>query len=342
MIARFLRLLVAPAAVAVVAVGSSSGGAVTLPPQVPPVAETHTHGADGLWLDHPQHGDAPAAAPYDVDAHAPWNASDWDGKSFSVDQPDLSTLPQFHAIYVYPKNGTNRFAQFAAMFQADTEQASARLAALYNRAIRFDYRTGDCYGTPGKPCLDITVYKSKSTARQLDGSAAWSSIYRELSGVFKAPNKKYFVFLDTTNTYACGQGNLSQDTQRTAANANEGRTQAIVYRPYDANNGEGGFCRGRTLMHELGHNMGALQKTAPHAFDGAHCNDSAEDVMCYTSQTSNDTGSYSFDYNNDDYWDPIANPALGSTAKLPWWTVNLSRYVCPVGGDCSSPNQPEF
>jgi hypothetical protein len=70
-------------------------------------------------------------------------------------------------------------------------------------------------------------------------------------------------------------------------------------------------------MHEMGHNMGALQQVAPNAFDGAHCDDSAEDVMCYTSATSTDTGTAAFDYGNNDYW-----------GALSWWTVDLSKYVC--------------
>lgn len=53
-----------------------------------------------------------------------------------------------------------------------------------------------------------------------------------------------------------------------------------------------------------------------------------------------------FDYRNDDYWDPIAvpvmAPAVPSTVKLPWWTVNLSRFVCPFGGDCDQANRPEL
>lgn len=56
--------------------------------------------------------------------------------------------------------------------------------------------------------------------------------------------------------------------------------------------------------------MGALQDDSPNDFDGAHRADSAEDVMCYTSETANDTGGPAFDWGNDDYWDGAANPAL--------------------------------
>jgi hypothetical protein len=147
------------------------------------------------------------------------------------------------------------------------------------------------------------------------------------------------VWLDAGSQY-CGQGELYQDTRRSGVNNNDKRTTAIIYRPYDpADPSTGGFCRGRVVLHELGHNLGALQQVAPHAFDGAHCNDSAEDVLCYTSQTTLDTGPPAFDYGTDDYWDP-------ADGKLPWWTANLSRFLCPaVAGatvDCGVPSTPNY
>ena len=152
---------------------------------------------------------------------------------------------------------------------------------------------------------------------------------------FTNPNKKYAVWLDAGSSY-CGQAHLYQDTRRSPANNNEARTTAIVYRPYSTSDpATGGFCRGRTLLHEVGHNLGALQQVAPNAFDGAHCDDSAEDVMCYESQTSFDSGGPAFDYGGDDYWDPAATPAGGG--KLAWWTANLSRFACPPSG-CANPN----
>ena len=48
-----------------------------------------------------------------------------------------------------------------------------------------------------------------------------------------------------------------------------------------------------------------------------------------------------FDYGLDDYWDPAADPDSGSTAKLAWWTVNLSKFLCPAAG-CDFPNDPQY
>ena len=111
-----------------------------------------------------------------------------------------------------------------------------------------------------------------------------------------------------------------------------------MYRPYTTSDGlTGGFCRGRTLLHELGHNLGALQSGAPNAFDGAHCDDDNNDTMCYTGEATDQANSpdAQFDYHKDDYWDPGASKdgsPSSSANKLRWWAVNLSQYICPLPG----------
>lgn len=329
--------------VSILGLTPSGSSAQTLPPQAPPTAVQHTHGPDGLELD--RRGRPPGAQTYAVDAAAPWSAADYDGLAPTTDQPDgaRAGLPMFHAIYLYPADRPNypasRFSTYAPMFQADARDASKLLETLYGRAMRFDERAS----TAGTAMLDITVVKSQYRSAQLAGTNQFDLVSRDLAK-FTAPNKKYIVWLDAGSQY-CGQGNLSQDVTRSAANANEGRTLAIVYRPYNMTDAaSGGFCRGRTLRHEMGHTMGALQKVAPHAFDGAHCNDSGEDTMCYTFADSVDTGGADFDYRNDDYWDPLANlsyplpyPSTAPTGKLPWWTVNLSSFLCNTPASCAQP-----
>lgn len=288
------------------------------------------HGPDGLALYRP--GRPSANHPYEVDHPAAWDPAQYDGKAFSTDQPDLLNGPTVHAIYLYPSNVSSRFATFAAMFQADAAQASNLVEGLYGTGVRFDMRKGDptSKNTDGV-FLDITVVKSKHNAKQLGGGRQFNLVRHELVAKgFTSPDKKYVVWLDAASRY-CGQAELYQDTTRdTALNSNQKRTTAIVYRPYSTSNADGGFCRGRTLLHEVGHNLGALQKVAPNAFDGAHCDDDNNDVMCYTGSDQDTSDSSKFDFGNDDYWDPPAGP-------LAWWTVNLSRFVCGTS-NCSGFN----
>ncbi len=339
------RALLAVAVTGALLVSGLSGPASSAEEQVAGdhghgAAQKHrSHGPDGIALDRQDL----VAAPFAADAEVPWASPEYDGAAYTSDRPDVAGragLAMVHAIYVYAREMSSRFPTFGAMFQADMRDASRLLQTQYGRGIRFDERP-DTRGGGRPTVVDVTVVHSRYRSAQLGAANQFDVVAGELAadGRFSNPDKKYVVFLDAPSQY-CGQGELWQDTRRNAGNASEQRTIAIVYRPYDPNTATtGGFCRGRTLRHELGHNLGALQNVAPHAFDGAHCADSAEDTMCYTFANTPDTGAAVFDYGNDDYWDPIA---AGGTTKLPWWTVNLSRFVCPPGGDCSRPNIPEF
>lgn len=354
---RFMTLAVAlVAAAAAVATGTTAGA--SLPEVAHDQGHAHaTHGPDGLDLD--RRGRAPSAT-YSVDNHQSWDSCEYDGQGFTSDAsdlPELASLPQVHAVYVYPAKTKSRFATFAAMFQADARQSSRLLHGL-GRDVRWDRRPGttNCNGiAETTTLLDITVFQSGYNARQLSTDRQFSLVANELeaSGKFSKADKKYIVWLDAGSRY-CGQGTLWQDSSRLAGNKSEvNRTTGIVYRPYSTADPEtGGFCRGRTLLHELGHNLGAVQNVAPNAFDGAHCDDDNNDTMCYTGQASDQVTSIEpqFDYGKNDYWDVGATkPAADDdgypreqTEKLTFWALNLSKYVCPPATDgtanCTSAN----
>jgi hypothetical protein len=138
-----------------VALAAVPPAAMALPQHADEQAVEHTHGPDSKALD--RRGRSPAAAPYEVDAHSPWAASEYDGQAFTTDRADLTSLPTVHAVYLYPSNAPNRFLQFAAMFQADARQASSLLATSYERGVRFDERAR--VGGEGT-VLDITLVRS--------------------------------------------------------------------------------------------------------------------------------------------------------------------------------------
>jgi hypothetical protein len=273
-----------------------------------------------------------------------WEPSQYDGATLPSDAPDLTMLPTVHAVYVYPSDGSSRFLQFAAMFQRDARRASTMLDTSVARAIRWDER--DSFS--GR-YLDITVVKSQYTAKRLASSQQFSLVKNDLSARgLTQTNKKYLVWLDAPSSY-CGQSDAPTYSVRSPANKAEARTVSVIYRysQYDVNGPNGGFCA--PVLHELAHAMGAVQPSAPHYTSG-HCNDNGNDLLCiFNSAIPYDPnlGGYYYDYGNDDYWDPAADPTIASTAKLPWWTVNLSRFICPpklnpetatLQADCSSAN----
>lgn len=278
---------------------------------------------------------------------ADWVPGDYDGKAFGTDQADLTSLPAIHAVYVYPADKPSRFAELAYTFQGQARRQSAALTRTTGRALRFDERRD----ASGRNLVDITVIRSRSSYKTLGSSRQFGAISDDLkrAGLTKA-NKKYLVWVDAPSTL-CGQSNGSADAVRSPANRAESRTISTINRYYDpATPATGGFCA--PILHELAHAMGAVLPSAPH-YVGGHCNDNANDYMClYASAIAYDpaVGRY-FDYGNDDYWDPVADPFSGSNAKLGWWTVNLSRFLCPPAtpfdpaapaADCSQPNQPRY
>ncbi len=242
---------------------------------------------------------------------------------------------RYHAIYALPSDAADRFRQFADSIQADSFQASALLEQSYGRAIRFDLGTS-C----GRQYLDISTVRLPYTTAQMQGlastptgtleavsngiNAAGFPTIRPTDTVESAStrNRNFVVWIDApAPAGACGQATSYDDQTRDPSNLNNlGGKVAVVFP-----NGNGAFCSSNTVRHEIGHNLGALQPTAPHAFDGAHCNDSYEDTMCYSNapRTQNGQRGMFFDYRNDDYWDPPQG------ASLPWWTANLNRFLCP-------------
>jgi hypothetical protein len=240
-----------------------------------------------------------------------------------------------HAVYMVPADGIDRFGQFANQIQSDALGASALLEKLYNRAIRFDMGT-NC----GAQYLDITVVRMPETSAQLAAAANTATgTYDAVTSALDAAGlrtiqptdtfqqagtltRNYVVWLDgPAPGGTCGQASIYDDPSRDGDNLNNfGGKVAIVFR-----SGANGFCSSNAVRHEIGHNLGALQAPAPHAFDGSHCNDAIEDTMCYSNspQVANGQRGQFFDYRNDDYWDPPAG------SPLPWWTVTLNRFLCP-------------
>jgi hypothetical protein len=250
---------------------------------------------------------------------------------------------RYRAIYVYPADRPSRLATIGGQLQEGAFGASALLEEQYGRAIRFDI------GTPcGADQLDITAVRLPFTYAQLatfaaaNGTATFYAIAAALrrAGIPVAPNQtpvealaalreNYLVWLDgPAPAQACGQGTAMLDSTRSQTNLNNyGGKLALIYRR------GGGFCGAESVRHEIGHNLGALQPDAPHSEDGAHCNDAIEDTMCGSGSPQVASGAFNglfFDYGNDDYWDPPNGRPLG------WWTVNLSRFLCP-GRNCNRP-----
>jgi hypothetical protein len=165
------------------------------------------------------------------------------------------------------------------------------------------------------------------------GSSNYNTIASDLRAKgYTSSFAHYWVYWDGTLSGVCGQGEFHNDDRPVADNANNtGPRYGLSY-----------GCN--ALMHENGHNMGAVQNSAPNASGAAHCNDD-RDVMCYNDGGPNSGGYRNnvctdlehYDCNHDDYFHP--NPPAGSYLATHWNVAACyNRYIQRSGcGGGSTP-----
>lgn len=164
---------------------------------------------------------------------------------------------------------------------------------------------------------------------------SFGTLVRDLAAKgYGDPKVKYWVFYDDcVGTNCGGQGSVNQDDRLTSLNLNNGNAAGATY----------AFSYGGMdpviFMHELAHNMGAVQKTAPHSTDpggshgnGWHCWD-GRDTMCYADGAPRGSWystSYCsvevFDCGKNDYFHSY--PPAGNYLATHWNLGSpLNRYI---------------
>lgn len=158
---------------------------------------------------------------------------------------------------------------------------------------------------------------------------------------YNTPRIKYWVYWDeapseTQCLTGCiaGQGLLYQDSTLSVNNYNNGNPAAVPMFAMSF-----GFLDVRTMLHELGHTLGAVQNGAPRSTQAGHCIDGL-DIMCYDDNgprgSSYNDGICSvevFDCGRNDYFNVNPSP-VGSTVWLySHWNVGspLVRFTQHAG-----------
>ncbi|GHC40061.1 hypothetical protein GCM10010507_12630 [Streptomyces cinnamoneus] len=246
------------------------------------------------------------------------------GGARTLCEGDGSTGNRVQVLYVHGP-GRDRFGQYAASFK----QWAAETDVIYNasaketggeRHVRY-VTEADC--TPSVLNVELT-----------DGALAeFGAMNNALAAKgFNRRDRKYMIFADA-QVY-CGIGTFNGDERPGPDNLSNfgpsyGRTDS-------------GCWGGSTPAHELGHNLGAVNNSAPHTSKAAHCVDEW-DIMCYsdapyypTMQTicpdrANDDR---LDCGHDDYFH--TNPKPGSYLATHWNIAN-NRFLI-AGGGSTDPN----
>lgn len=234
------------------------------------------------------------------------------------------------AVYAHESGKTNRYSQFATSFPAyagNVEATYAQSAAQTGgvRHVRWVTDT-QCnldvrvVAVPAGALASIATMRDALKAQGLD-----------------SPSRKYLVWADAA--VYCGIGYIYKDDSPQgdgSVNANDGAY--AMYARVD--NGCWGL-QNSVEAHELMHNLGGVQASAPHATNGSHCVDNA-DRMCYNDGKLKpgqslltlcaSTQERFLDCNHDDYYSTA--PKAGSYLAT-HWNAASSRFL--FSGAATSP-----
>jgi hypothetical protein len=203
-----------------------------------------------------------------------------DGPAIELSAPELtltmrtpvcvaSPSTEYHnyAIYAVPSDKANRYASVLTQIRDSVKNANGKLreeAAEHGKTMDYRFR---CVGAG-----NTTVTVANETLPTASTADSFSTISNDLKNKgYNSVYAKYWVYYDDGVGGYCGQGGINGDTQPGVNNANNvGPDYGIGYLCWSWT----------TMMHESGHNLGAVQNNAPNNTGGWHCNDEY-DVMCY-------------------------------------------------------------
>lgn len=263
---------------------------------------------------------APAAAPSAADRAV---AAGPAGQTVQCDG-DGSSGNRVQVVYVHTP-GRDRYSEYLASFRkwaADADLIYSASAKETGGVRHIRYVTAaDC--TP-------TVLNIELPASALSEFSATNSA---LAGKgLDRRDRKYMIFADA-QVY-CGIGTFNGDERPGQNNLSNfgpsyGRTDS-------------GCWGGHTAAHELGHNLGAVNNSAPNTSRGAHCTDEW-DVMCYSDTPyypqmrnvcTNQASENILDCNHDDYFH--TSPKAGSYLAT-HWNIADNQFLMRNNGGGTDP-----
>lgn len=219
--------------------------------------------------------------------------------------------PRVQAIYAVASDKTDRYGSIAALipgWAAGMDAALNQSAAETGGERHIRFLTNGCSLVISHVVLSAT------------GDDSFTNTVNELKAQgFNTAGRKYMIWVDA-NVY-CGIGSIMGDDSAGSSNVNN---SAVSYGRSDQ--GCWGGTSHFTELHELMHNLGAVQLSAPHTSGGWHCTDES-DLMCYADAAgvvmnyvcpSSHEGL--LDCNHDDYFN--TSPPANSYLATKWNSAN--------------------
>ena len=298
----------------------------------------------------------------------------WCGDELTADDTEHAALPpsspRFKVVYAHPADRPDRFAGWADALQANVALVQRFLAAQTGgaKALRFDMGTR-C----GSEYVDVqVVHLGGPRAQYIDDFGAIVDEVRSRLGRATGP-RNVVIVADTLNggayDYGLGETVLGREGDRAgAANPhNRGGLAAVLFsrdgQPEPGASRSGWWPEG--MLHEITHNLGAVQWSAPHSTQPpgfqfsryGHCWQGA-DIMCYVEDAFaahpmrydcprvGGAIPQAYDCGRDDYFNPA--PPAGSYLAEHWNVYDSAFFgscaqvapACGGGLDGLAPNPP--
>lgn len=176
--------------------------------------------------------------------------------------------PRVQAVYARPADVADRFATvgpqiegYAAMMESEVSASAAITGGV--RHIRWA-TTATATGCK----LDIL---NVVVANDGDDDFGTKTIPQLMAQGLLRGDRAYMVWMDSPSRRYCGVGSVYRDDELSVNNQNFYGPSWSRVDPQ---------CWGNAETHELGHNLGAVQNTAPNSNGAGHCRDEF-DLMCY-------------------------------------------------------------
>ena len=297
----------------------------------------HEQGREGDWrefctvpdstrlpkVDLCIHGADPAPAGLDIEqpVELPSTETAMQQTASLVCEGDGQSGFRVQVLYVYPDNESSQFnpglvtklrslaAQADQIVQKSAEETGR------GRNLRFVHDAGEL--------CQPSVVEVKIPAGSI---ARFDTMIAQLRAQgYSRTDRIYLAFTDATNF--CGVGTLWNDDRVDSGNWNY---SGPSYSRVDA-----GCWTGMVAAHEVMHNLGGVQLSAPNTSGGFHCIDE-HDVMCYSDAgsgsppmrfdcTQPSRNATRFDCGHNDYFH--TNPAAGSYLATHWNAANTPFLI---------------
>jgi hypothetical protein len=239
-------------------------------------------------------------------------------------------------IYARPADRPSRFTELRSLIGTWAAQASSVFADSAaqtggSRAIRF-------VTLPSPDCELVIANVTLSSS----GDDSFGNTIDELHAAgYNRSDRKYMVFMDANRL--CGIGQIFPDDQPGKSNANNGRPgePGSIGRTDTGCWGQLG-ARNSVEAHELVHNLGGVQLSAPNSSGGWHCVDEY-DTECYSDEPyfppmkflCPSSEEVLLDCNDNDYFN--TDPPAGSYLDTHWNVAN-SVFLTSDGGPTTPAN----